>query len=412
MRSEEVSKISLLLFFIAAYFVSIIPAEQRVYLVYAILLLMLLVVICRGKFNFQATAVVWLVTVIVIIFNLIGTNQNWTYFIMYLPFVMMLFAFEGTDMWMISGYRFLKYMGVFFAFFTILPLISKSLYINTIYPLLLPNNTIDILGALDRGMVSGFTYQTAINAQYLSVGIGAMILPILLQQPVKRKWLTILIAVTEVFCLIMTSKRGHLLFTALSVFLIVFLNSKKSKRFVNVIRIVSIVFLVGLIIYYFVPAADAFFERVIGISAGDDISNGRFVRYEYAWKLFKENPITGIGWLQYRYSYVKYSDTHNIYLQLLCETGIIGFSVFFVAFTISLKQAIKKLLYFVEKEKNESARLLLSFSVFIQVLFLLYGLTGNGLYDYYIYYFYAFAVAISTLYPVIEPGRNKRYRIA
>lgn len=136
------------------------------------------------------------------------------------------------------------------------------------------------------------------------------------------------------------------------------------------------------------------------------MSNGRFVRFAYGWELFKQNPIFGIGWAQYRYNYIKYSDVHNIYIQLLCETGIVGTVIFVLAFLCSLVKGIKKLLTCVRLNITDERRELLFYALFVQLLFLMYGLVGNGLYDYYIFYFYAFAVAVSCLMPIDDTAEN------
>ncbi len=66
-------------------------------------------------------------------------------------------------------------------------------------------------------------------------------------------------------------------------------------------------------------------------------SDNRWTLWEYAWELFKENPIFGAGLGMYQSAVIDMlklagnsshqilSHPHNIYLQFLCENGLVGF---------------------------------------------------------------------------------------
>ena len=75
-------------------------------------------------------------------------------------------------------------------------------------------------------------------------------------------------------------------------------------------------------------------------------------------------------------------NVHNIYIQLLCECGIIGFIAFVLFFLWNIVSAIKKLRRVaLTPDCDSKIRIILTFSVMYQVFFLMYGLTGNPLYD-------------------------------
>ena len=91
-------------------------------------------------------------------------------------------------------------------------------------------------------------------------------------------------------------------------------------------------------------------------------------------------------------------DAHNVFLQLLCETGIIGFSVFLSLFVYAIVQTIqlvvkstKDLLRLSDKTKT-----VLVFSLCYQVFFLAYCITGNPLYDLETVYIYILSVGFSS----------------
>jgi O-antigen ligase len=102
-------------------------------------------------------------------------------------------------------------------------------------------------------------------------------------------------------------------------------------------------------------------------------------------------------------------DAHNVYLQLLAEVGILGFLIFIFIFLYSL---IKTISLFRNIGNNEihltdDYHYYLSFSLAMQVYFLVYCLSGNPLYDAQVFYPYVVACAIS--YSIIRNNiKNKR----
>jgi O-antigen ligase len=78
-------------------------------------------------------------------------------------------------------------------------------------------------------------------------------------------------------------------------------------------------------------------------------SASRVALWGAAGAMFVEHPILGVGYGNYRSLYSDYIpgaapnqlDAHNLYLQFLSETGIIGFAVFFVIIGSFIRMAIK-----------------------------------------------------------------------
>jgi len=63
----------------------------------------------------------------------------------------------------------------------------------------------------------------------------------------------------------------------------------------------------------------------------DSSAQERLVLWEDAMTLFKRNPITGTGFQTYRsMQRLGYGDTHNYYVKVLAETGVMGFLLFLV----------------------------------------------------------------------------------
>ena len=93
------------------------------------------------------------------------------------------------------------------------------------------------------------------------------------------------------------------------------------------------------------------FSNLLDDTGSSDISSGRLRFWKRAWELFTESPILGVGFGQFA-SYMTdtfniYSDTqmtnvHNNYLQLLCETGIVGTTLVLLPMIVLFVRTYKK----------------------------------------------------------------------
>lgn len=163
------------------------------------------------------------------------------------------------------------------------------------------------------------------------------------------------------------------------------------------ILVLALAFLFILINY--VPALSTFINRFAETAEEGDVLLGRTKMWKIALDNFKMSPLVGIGWGHFIKINIHAWNAHNIYLQLLCETGIIGFSVYVFFFGYFLFSTMIKLIrcrQSLEDRCSISNNLMISLG--IQVFFLLYGFTGNPLYDKEMYGPYLLACAISAYY--------------
>lgn len=118
--------------------------------------------------------------------------------------------------------------------------------------------------------------------------------------------------------------------------------------------------------------------------------SGRTSLYQLALKLFRTSPVFGIGWGNYRaYSTGVFTagstttyETHNVYLQLLCENGIVGLTGFILATGSVLIYTIRKYARLLKTYGVTAATKACKLSLYIQIVFLTYCMSGNPLYDY------------------------------
>ena len=140
--------------------------------------------------------------------------------------------------------------------------------------------------------------------------------------------------------------------------------------------------------------------RFIDTADSGDISSGRIDVWMNAIETISSHTFIGIGWEQYVNQGGWFWNIHNIYLQLYIETGILG-SIFYIGwFTFHLCRTWRLYSYMRINEKYYSKNdvCFINFSLAMQILFLLYGFTGNPLYEAIMYVPYFIACAISVYY--------------
>lgn len=191
----------------------------------------------------------------------------------------------------------------------------------------------------------------------------------------------------SIVALIITTKRGPLLAVLAAVFVIYmcYNSNKKMQRWAKIVICSFLLIPIIGVLSNYVPQIQQLIARFTISGDTNTFLSGREVIYLKAWELFLENPILGTGW----YTFPELTsgllavdiDAHNIFLQLLCETGIVGFSIFMIWFIVNLYKTIR-LLCDSRRGKRDYTRYeyALCFSVGFQVFFLVYGLSGSPLY--------------------------------
>lgn len=275
----------------------------------------------------------------------------------------------------------------------------------------------------NAGYRAGLTSHYSHNAMLIVVGLIAFSSEFIISREntirKQNKFRNIAFLILTSVALILTTKRAHFLFGFIAIFFgYIIYNPKKRKK--NVLKaglIAVILLIVFVLLAQYVPFVGALYERFS--TAGEDSeSMSRFAFWRLAFSSFLKSPLIGIGWGGYQYEYHEhlyvpnpygvdypYLQTHNVYIQLLCECGIIGTALFLYCaghvfvniITIFRKNPLIK--YF---EYYDIAVC----SLILQTFFFLYCLTGNCLYD-MMFAFYAIAAGLSIgLCSQNKIGRN------
>ena len=215
------------------------------------------------------------------------------------------------------------------------------------------------------GAYAGFSAYTPDAAYFCALLFGFAIYGYLKNEKelFRNKYTRNIILALSVFAIILTSKRGVAVALIIA-FSITYLIEKNfsSHSVVMAISIVASVIIGMMVLSLFNKSANEFLLR-FAVSEGGDITTGRGEIWQGAIDNLS-NIIIGMGTGA---SYTIFdAGLHNIYLQLFYDHGAIGAFVYFVFFYYNLKCAIR------------SKDLI---SIFIQLIVLIYGFSGNPIYS-------------------------------
>lgn len=337
-----------------------------------------------------------------------GINNSFLFVTYALLFVCMYVA-SSERAWVASCIKVLVALSLFHAMCTILFWLIPSLY-----P---PVKAIFFSASyMASDYRSGFTAHYSTNSIYLSLGLVCWMCG-LTGCRVKMRLKDVVIGIVLLLALLLTTKRGPLIAAVASISACyVYVNKEKltGTLLKGVVFVLLGVVAVG-VLATFVPGVHDTFERFLELAV-DDTGNGRSDLYDCAWNMFYENPIFGGGWGSYgkyvastplgaMYKEIGFSSmsAHNVYLQLLAETGIVGLTLFVAPAAATLVFAVRH-----SPRGNRTAfgdSFCLWACVGLQVFFLIYCLSGNPLYDVqcYVPYF----VSIVAVFAICGPNVTK-----
>lgn len=286
-----------------------------------------------------------------------------------------------------------------------------SVYRALVLPLFKENDFRMITYVLNavEGAQGGFVSQSGYASYFLCIGIGALYC---FRNHFKTKMIVFLFVLFFIG-LLFTQKRSPLVMFVIAILFVYYSDGHGSERFKRFFYIVLVLLGIYIILSILVASGtkitviEKVYEVIHGLISGSEINDtGRTQLYGQAVIYFLGNPLTGIGWLNFKNLFLlRKTHVHDIYLQLLCETGIIGFSVFisfFIANIVRTCRMIREL----STQRNDLALCWCNFSLYIQAFFLLFGITENPLYDTENVMFYFLAVGISIVASSIIKANN------
>lgn len=300
-----------------------------------------------------------------IIYTINLTATTYTLFLIIVCFLIKIF-FENMTINRKIIDDFIKILLIFsgvHVFSTLIYFVNSS-FIQKILPYILTSDGLAYnLSLFKYGCIAGITSDHGINAIFISIFIS--ILSALILKKFNFKYL-LLFALGWV-ALLLTGKRGPLLANFIAfVILFMTINKKNPKKIQHFILFCFLIF-VSIMIIKFVPSINFTFQRFQNSNSADQLLNGRESSYKAMIANFNSHFLIGTG-LRSTLTINNNNDGHNIYLQLLSESGIIGFLICNIFFVYNLKAVWKK------------KTICSNISLFYQIWFLIYGFSGNPFY--------------------------------
>lgn len=278
---------------------------------------------------------------------------------------------------------------------------------------------IELYGYIPIGTVNGqMGYRAGLADHYSSNGIFIAVFLLLMavswmastdrtKRERRDKYLRLLMSILAMVALLMTTKRGVLLWSMLSLLSTYWIVSRrKLKSFLKLLGSCFLLLVVLTFLIERIPQLNTVFLRFFTIGT-DGSSLERLAMWKMAFSMFEENPFFGTGFWTFQERYAdslfgiyhndlryKYMFAHNVYFQVLAETGLIGLFLYLMAVGMLLRETIR-LVRIYSQDENTKIRFFVQFSLCLQIFYLLYSISGNCLYD-IVFYFYGLAMAMAT----------------
>lgn len=295
--------------------------------------------------------------------------------------------------WVHHMERAFLFFGLFHMGITCFEIFLPSAF-ELLIPKILPDDQVAItIRFLSSRVYSGITGQTGVLA-FFCVILICLFFGRLMSNGLRLKDLVCFLL--PLLILVITGKRGLLIAVSFSlVVMVFFLLCKKNLRGFLFACSVCLVVAPGILLA--IPQTRSMLLKTFSAGA----LSGRGVIYQAVWQAFSTHPLLGngigsIGKILTDGSPITgitVSTGHNIYLQLLAEVGVIGFSVFMFMLFFTLIDIFLKTNEVLHENKKAPELPILFYSLSFQIFFLIYGLSGNPLFDYTQFSVYCFAVA-------------------
>ncbi len=309
---------------------------------------------------------------------------------------------------------------IIIAFSIIISLLINNSMLNYFSFIVNPNHSEAVNTAIKKelanGAYSGFAREKGEAAYIMNVGIAVSFSKYFSAGKLGKKDLAFLIVM--ICALVLTGKRTLFLIPIICFVVFMFISHIKGKFFKFACIAMVAVFAVFFALMY-VPQFANLFNRFMDEENVDTMGN-RDVLWQYLNMMIASYWKLGCGFGSYnQYAYNKglrvYGEKwtyngHNSYLQGFGELGIIG-SLFFIIMIVSALVLTYKMIK--ENTENKNIQRITMFSMYIQLMMIIYAITGNPTYTKQMIFIYSFAVGVTLCIQrrsVQSGGKFNRYK--
>ena len=193
--------------------------------------------------------------------------------------------------------------------------------------------------------------------------------------------------------MIVAQKRGIFVACAVSIIIMILISVANKKNIRKLYVAILLILLLFVGIYLYLQNSESGIEFIKRFTASDDISSGRFDIFSLLLTEAKNSFLLGKGTGASQNTLIN-SGAHNIYIQVYFDHGIIGILIYIIWF-------VSNFIFTIKLYRNASNTIIekqiLFVSMYVQILFLVYGLFGNPINDIYIFLLYVFFTALPCI---------------
>lgn len=340
------------------------------------------------KIHIDNETLLWLLSAIIILVSSALSNDSAAlkYGLTLFSFVFIMVVLKGAN----NDWK--KWFSISVGVFSTVHVIATVLqflnpeWIDSINRVVLPNISYSENSRLLKhlGAYAGVTGQTGRNGLYISVALGFWIVSLMTTSNKKKRVVSFGMIVLSFGALLLTHKRMFIVIPLINI--LILLMMRKKIRAKNVVHILFTAVL-GSIIFSLairnIPELAFTFQRF----SSDDISTGRYDLWKQGINTVAEHPFWGVGILNSRNIIGMWP--HNIYIQLLAEVGVVGGVIVICSMVYSIVKKIR-----ISKYINETNKKFHYLCIYFQLLFLIYGFTGNPFFEIQVVGFYITTLAL------------------
>lgn len=320
-----------------------------------------------------------------------SSSPNYTtqYLLIYISGTALIFSRVCDDEFVSAFCSIVKIAGICNAIAIVLsPVVPElvSSVVSIVYYPLAPAGTLARTSAdIARGVYYGFCGEKSIAAFIMALSLNIYICEYYLFEKLPKK--KILACIILFVGLMMTGKRMEFLVPIIFFLLLFILVRRNSKilKFAGILLVATIALFILPIVF---PQTELVLNRFLD-SGADTIITGREIIWNYAFEMFENNPVIGAGYGSFN-DYISSTNfviptgekywgyhVHSVYVQVLCECGIIGCIIWGFCYVGSYIRGLWSV-YF----RPERIGMNLYVSLAILSLIVWYGLSGNTIFEF------------------------------
>ena len=374
-------------FLVIAIYIAFLQLFSEDILFYGLFLLFLFLFVCNGIEIRKNKLLLWGIPILYMVFSICYTysvDSGIKYSVVIIICWFIGVVLSNTDDW---GRRFYKnlvpILGIH-VMFTLFSIVFKEVALET-SKWILPSDIYNMTArwVRENGNFAGISGQTVTNALFFSILLGISVSGIL----VKGKTVARVVACVMLLGLLFaTGKKAAVAACFLAVLAIAVMKYKSQGKKLKIpIIIITVFILIAIIV--FVSLGHEKLEALMGTSV---ISRIRILKNVQV--IFEKNPFWGSGIDSVAF-FVGHS-AHNNFVQLLCEYGMIGCTLFICVIGCVLIDVVIKSYYCLNDRNIErTEKVMVLFAVYYQVYFLLTGFFESTLFNYRMVLVYFITIA-------------------